>query len=474
VIPKCLQQLWRYIAFVLLLSVGTTNAVCAQQGSAWDVRTPTYAAGQPHLLIESADSTGMLHITVGRSVIFRSAKSLSRIYVGNPAVIRSFTSTPSEIVVTGKLTGISSLVLWEITGKHSLYTVSVDPDPAALQASLDEAFPGAKLRADASQGRLSISGAVPDASYADGVLKLASLYSNDIINSLRVVPVHGKQVQLKLRIVEVDRTKMEQFGVNIFHGGSLPGSVSTGQYSSGTTTSAGIGSALSTGDPLNLFLYSASQNIGATVKDLEQKQILQVLAEPTLTTLSGHTARFLSGGEFPFPVVQGGAGGTAASVTIMFRPFGVKVDFTPTVTPDGSICLTVNPEVSTLDYSNAVTISGFTVPALSTRRAETEVELRNGQSFVVSGLLDHRTTDNFSKIPGIASIPILGELFRSKSLQHSVVELVVIVTATIVDPLSSREPVVEPKMAVPNMERSAFDAQVNESKKNAASTPRGH
>ena len=187
------------------------------------------------------------------------------------------------------------------------------------------------------------------------------------------------------------------------------------------------------------------------------------VAEPTLTTLSGHPARFLSGGEFPFPVVQGGVG-TAAAVSIMFRPFGVKVDFTPTVTPDGSIRLKVNPEVSTLDFSNAVTISGFTVPALSTRRAETEVELRNGQSFVVSGILDHRTTQNLSSIPGIASIPILGELFRSKQLQHSVVELVVIVTATVVDPLSTHGPPVEPKMAIPNMERGAFDARLSGSK----------
>jgi pilus assembly protein CpaC len=266
---------------------------------------------------------------------------------------------------------------------------------------------------------------------------------------------------------------MEQFGVNFFHGGSVPASVSTQQFSSGTTTSAGVGSALSVGDPLNLFLYSASQNIGATIKDLEQKQILQVLAEPTLTTLSGQPARFLSGGEFPFPVVQGGVG-TAAAVTIMFRPFGVKVDFTPIVTPDGAIRLKVNPEVSTLDFSNAVTISGFTVPALSTRRAETEVELRNGQSFVVSGILDHRTTQNLSSIPGIASIPILGQLFRSKQLQRSVVELVVIVTATVVDPLSSREPAVEPKMAVPNMQRGAFDAQLSGSKKNAITTSPQH
>jgi pilus assembly protein CpaC len=467
------QQLWRCITLVLLVWIGVTLEVSAQQDASWNARAATYVAGQPHLFIESAGSTGMLHIVLGHSMILRSAKPLQRVYVGNPSVIRSFTSTPSEIVVTAKATGISSMVLWDSSGKHSLYTVSVDPDPEALQASLDEAFPGANLRAEATQGRLGVSGTVPSDSDSDAVLKLASLYNKDVINSLRVVPVHGKQVQLKLRIVEVDRTKMEQYGINIFHGGSFPASISTEQFSSGATTISGVGSALSVGDPLNIFLYSASQNIGATIRDLEQKQILQVLAEPTLTTLSGHAARFLSGGEFPFPVVQGGVG-TAAAITIMFRPYGVKMDFTPNVTPDGFIRLTVTPEVSALDYTNAVTVSGFTVPALSTRRAETEVELRNGQSFVVSGLLDHRTTENLSRIPGIASIPILGELFRSKSVTRSVVELVVIVTATVVDPLSSREPAVEPKMAVPNMTRSAFDAQVNGSKKNPSPTPAVH
>jgi pilus assembly protein CpaC len=469
VIRQTSRPLWKCVTFVLLLQIGAIRTIWAQQGASWHASAAVSIPAQPHLLLESPGSESMLHMVVGRSMILRSLKPLKRVYVGNPAVMRSFTSTPFEIVVTAQTTGISSLVLWDSTGKHSLYTVSVDPDQGPLQASLDEAFPGAHLRADTTQGRLNVSGTVRSDADSEAVLKLASLYSKDVVNSLRVAPVHGKQVQLKLRIVEVDRTKLEQFGINFFHGGSVPASISTEQFSSGATTSAGVGSALSVGDPLNLFLYSASSNIGATIKDLEQRQILQVLAEPTLTTLSGKPARFLSGGEFPFPVVQGGVG-TAAAITIMFRPYGVKVDFTPTVTPDGAIRLKVNPEVSTLDFSNAVTISGFTVPALSTRRAETEVELRNGQSFVVSGILDHRTTQNLSSIPGISNIPILGQLFRSKQLQRSVVELVVIVTATVVDPLSSHAPPVEPKMAVPNMERGAFDAQVSGSKKNATST----
>ena len=206
------------------------------------------------------------------------------------------------------------------------------------------------------------------------------------------------------------------------------------------------------------------------MQDLEQKQILQVLAEPTLTTLSGLPAHFLSGGEFPFPVVQGGTGNSTA-ISIQFRPYGVKVEFTPTVNPDGSIRIKLSPEVSTLDFSNAVTISGFTIPALSTRQTETEVEIQNGQSFIVSGLLDHRTTEIMSKMPGIAEIPILGQLFHSKNFNHSVVELVIIVTATVVDPLTE-SPLTEPdqpKMSVPNLDTNSFDVRARD--KSEAGSP---
>ena len=216
---------------------------------------------------------------------------------------------------------------------------------------------------------------------------------------------------------------------------------------------------------LNLFLFSSKLNFGATIADLEQKQVLQVLAEPTLTALSGQPAKFLSGGEFPFPIVQGGTAGTAASISIEFKPYGVKVEFTPTVNADGTIRLKVAPEVSTLDYTNAVTISGFTVPALSTRRAETEVEIQSGQSFALSGLLDHRTTETLSQIPGISKLPILGKLFISKSYSHSVVELVVMVTATVVDPLTDTTVPTVPAMAVPNLNKQDFDKDLSKEQK---------
>ena len=360
------------------------------------------------------------------------------------------------------------MVVWDTSGKHRLYTVSSDLDLTSLHNALGDAFPGSNLQAEGSQGRIVLSGTVQTAALSDAALKIAADYSKDVVNDIHVVPTHGKQVQLKLRIVEVDRTRLEQFGFNFLSAGNNASGTTTSQFGSTSyapsTTGTGLVATIS--DPLNLFFFSSAHNAGITVKDLEEKQILQILAEPTLTTISGQEARFLSGGEFPFPVVEGGVGATTA-ITIQFRPYGVKVDFTPTVNADSTIHLKVSPEVSALDYTNAVTISGFTIPALSTRRAETEVEIKNGESFVVSGLLDHRTTDSLSKVPGIADLPILGQLFKSKNVNHSVVELVVIVTATIVDPLTLTAPVKEPKLATPILSSNAFDNSLS-GKKSAA------
>jgi pilus assembly protein CpaC len=444
------------LAGVLIIGVCPLQPAASQTAA---ISSKALAAAEKKastLAVESASAADLMHMTVGHSVVLTSAAPLSRIYVGNPAVLQSYTSNSTEVVLTAKAPGVSSLVLWDEAGGHHLYTVFADLDPDALRTSLEQAFPGSSIRADAGEGKIFLTGSVATDAASDAAFKMASLYSKDVVNSLRVIPVHGKQVELKLRVVEVDRTRLDQLGINLFAGGRTAVATTTGQYAS---TAVASNSSLDVSDPLNIFLYNAKLNVGLTIQDLEQKQVLQVLAEPTLTTLSGLPARFLSGGEFPFPVVQGGGAGAAATVTIQFRPYGVKVEFTPTVNPDGSIRLKLAPEVSTLDYSNAVTISGFTIPALSTRRAETEVEILDGQSFVVSGLLDHRTTEIMSKVPGIGSVPVLGQLFRSKNFNHSVVELVIIVTAAVVDPLSSNsEPgATEPKLVVPNLDTDTFD-----------------
>jgi pilus assembly protein CpaC len=206
-------------------------------------------------------------------------------------------------------------------------------------------------------------------------------------------------------------------------------------------------------DFLNFFVTRTDVNIGAVIKALQQKNLLQILAEPNLIAVNGKEASFLAGGEFPFPLVQPGQGFTA--VTISFKEFGVQLKFTPVIMPSGNIHLKVAPSVSTLDFANALTISGFTVPALSTRKAETEFELQDGQSFVIAGLIDNRVTDLYNKIPGLGDIPILGNFFKSKSAQKSNSELMVLCTARRISP--STQPPSPPTNPQPFMDKDKFD-----------------
>ena len=400
-----------------------------------------------------------LHLLVGRSLFINTPDRLRRVYVSNPAVLDSLTASPHQLVITAKAAGSGSLVLWNEMGQSNLYTVLADLDVAGLQDSMTQALPGDHVDVKALQGRVYLSGVVGSDGAVEEAVKLAHNYSKDVVNSLVVDPRHNPQVELKVRIAELDRTKLSQVGFNFFSVGKNAGAITTSGFSPPTFPQiGGTGTQALVADVLNLFYFNSDLNLGATVRMLQDKGVLQVLAEPNLTTINGQAAKFLAGGEFPYPVIQGSNGGFT-SVTIQFRPYGVKLEFTPYVNPDGTIRLKVNPEVSALDYTNVVKISGYTIPSLSTRKADTEVELKNGQSFAISGLLDHRITDDFSKIPGIGDIPILGQLFRSRNLNHSVTELIVIVTPTIVEPLetpTSERPAI-PAWPVPFLRPSQFD-----------------
>jgi len=415
-----------------------------------------------------------VHLLLGRSTMFETPRRLKRVYVSNPLVIDSFTASPTQIVVTAKAPGISSLILWDEAGQSQTYLVSADTDVANLQQEIHAAMPDDDIKVEAQQDRISLSGTAWTDASSQAAVKLASLYTKTVVNSVVIRQPHIRQVRLKVQIIEVDRSKIDSLGVNIFSQGKNTSISQTGQFPSvGTTTATSTsGTAtpptLSVSNPLNLLFYNTGLNLGLTIQDLANKQVLQILAEPTITTLSGQKASFLSGGEFPFPVVQGSSGGTT-SITIQFRSYGVKLEFTPIVNDDGTIQLKVMPEVSALDFTNAVTISGYTIPAIATRRADTQVELRDGQSFAISGLLDHRTTDILSKMPGIGDVPILGQLFRSKNINHSTVELVVIVTPTIVDPLTDNSAPWEPKLPVPMLDPQKFDKST--SKQKPATTP---
>lgn len=406
-----------------------------------------------------------LHLVVGHSMFISTVDRLRRVYVSDPDVLDSFTSSPRQIVVTAKKPGVSGLILWDETGHSKAYLIKSDVDVTDLRHALKDAFPTENIRVEGRGDEVALAGTISSPQTGDAAVKLAGLFSKDVADSMLVLPQHTPQVRLKVRVVEIDRSRAEQLGFNFFGTGKNGFATGTGQFAAistapgGSTPSAGSGTAsdlLSVSSLLSLFYYNNSLGLGAAIEALVNKQIVQILAEPTITAVSGQKASFLSGGEFPYPVVQGGTGGFT-SVTIQFRPYGVKLDFTPNVLPDGTIQLKVAPEVSALDYTNEVTISGYTIPAISTRRAETQIELRSGQSFSISGLLDNRTTDQLEKIPGIGDIPILGKLFQSRSTNHSVAELAVIVTPTLVDPLSENPEPGQPKMVIPMINDQKFD-----------------
>jgi len=255
-----------------------------------------------------------------------------------------------------------------------------------------------------------------------------------------------------VKFAAIDRVALTQIGFNLFSTNQkMMGATTTGQFQSPRFSQLQPEAGAPTvnfADILNLFAFRPDLNIGVTIKALQERNLLQILAEPNLITVEGKEASFLAGGSFPFPVVTttptGGA--TAPVITVQFKPFGVKLDFTPTVTPQGSIGLKVAPEVSSLDYANAVTLQGFLIPALSQRRAETEVILKDGESFAIAGLIDNRVIETMNKVPGLGDLPVIGKIFRSRSTQKSNDELLVVVTPHFVKPLSPEEKAKMPDM----------------------------
>jgi pilus assembly protein CpaC len=408
-----------------------------------------------------------LHILVGKSVVVNVQTAITRVLSSNPAVIETLATSPTEIVVEGRAPGTSSLILWDQSGRSQMLDVIVDLDVTGLRTAIGRAYPNQQVEVQADGGRLVLTGSVPNAKAIEDLNKMATVYSPQIVNSLQVAEPHERQILLEVKFAEVDRTKLDQFGFNIFSTGATNtiGTISTQQFGPPSIQGEVSGTQAATSsfrfsDLLNVFLFRPDINLGATLKALQQKSVLEILAEPNLMAANGQKASFLAGGEFPFPLVQPGQGFTA--VTIQFKPFGVKLDFTGSISNDNVMRLHVTPEVSTLDFSNGLTISGFSIPAISTRRAETEIELKDGQSFGIAGLLDHRAQALLNKVPGIGDVPVLGQLFRSRSINRTNTELLVLVTPHIVDPVhvSTAAPVVSAP-PIPYIETPNFDKNLS-------------
>ena len=416
----------------------------------------------------------VLHILVGHSVVIRTDPRLQRVLVGNPAVVTTTTTSPNEVVMTATAPGSSSVILWQENNQSRIIEVFADVDVTLLRDAIARGLPGEAVEAESEEGRVILTGTASSAAIAEQIGKMAAPFSKEIVNSVQVaLPHRQKQVLLKVRFAQVDRSKVTAFGFNLLSTGAANtiGTTSTQQFGNlglgdqgkltgvigapnkGATTTETIS------DLLNIFIFRPDLNLGATIKDLQQRNVLQILAEPDLLAANGEPARFLAGGELPYPVVTGASG--QATVSVQFKPFGVKLEFTGYIESDNTIRLKVFPEVSSLDFTNAVTISGFVLPAIATRHAETVVELRDGQSFGIAGLLDQRTTAQFSKVPGIGDIPILGQLFRSRSVNRTNSELMVIVTPSIVDPAATPTAAPEvPKMPIAPLDKQKFDTNI--------------
>jgi pilus assembly protein CpaC len=409
----------------------------------------------------------VLHILIGHSVVINTQARLRRVLVGNPSVVTTATTAPNELVVTATTPGSSSVILWQEDNQSRILEVFSDLDVSMLREAVARSFPHEPIQVEAEEGRIVLAGIASAPPIAEQINKMAAPFSKEIVNSILIArPGRQKQILLKVRFAQVDRTKVSEFGVNIFSTSEKGlGSSSTQQFSPPTPI-RDQNNKLTVGlnDFLNLFYFNPQVNVGATLKDLQQRNVLQVLAEPNLLAADGETAKFLAGGELPYPIVSGNVNGQA-TVTVQFKPFGVKLEFIANIEDDNTIRLKVFPEVSALDFTNAVQINGFLLPAIATRHAETVVELQNGQSFGIAGLLDQRTTAQYSKMPGIGDLPIIGALFRSKSINKVNSELMVIVTPVIIDPAKGNNPPSEiPKMPIPSLDSKGFDKQIPGSK----------
>jgi pilus assembly protein CpaC len=406
-----------------------------------------------------------LRVMVGKSILINTADRLKRVSVTNPGVADAVVVSPNQLLIHGRAPGEVTLIVWDDQERSRSFDLRVDVDITSAAEQIQSLFPEEAVKISASRDAVVLTGHVSNQETADRVGSVAAAYSPKVVNALTFGPVGGQAVVLEVKFAEVDRTAITQLGVNLFSTNAKGiGTTTTGQFGGfgeqdlkdthifGVPT-AGFETEMTINDVLNVFLFRPDIHLGALIRALKQRNLLQILAEPNLVALNGKEASFLAGGEFPFPVVQPSAGFNA--VTIQFREFGVRLNFTPEIQPNGNIRLRVRPEVSALDFSNALTLEGFVIPALSTRRADTEFELRDGQSFVIAGLLDNRVTSVANKVPGLGDIPILGHLFRSKNLQKARTELMVLVTARRVSPQDQKAPLL--RAPEPWLDKDQFD-----------------
>jgi pilus assembly protein CpaC len=453
----------RYARIFILWMIGT-SAVLAQ--------APEPPA-QPHVPVSAVADPIPVALLVGRSTVIDVGSPIARVSLTSADIADALVTSPSQLLVNGKTPGTISMFVWERQGALKRYEIAVQRDLARLQDQLAGLFPGEAITSHSNGRQIVLSGKVSSKDIAARAIDVAAGFverREDVVPLLQVpqAPTRSNQVLLRVRFAEVSRSALTELGLSLFTGptgiNNTLGRVTTQQFAApgfdelewtkegfdfGDPVTAAKGK-FTFSDFLNFFVLSEKYDLGLLVRLLQTRGLFQSLAEPNLVAESGKEASFLAGGEFPIPVAQGS--GANIGVSVQFKEFGVRLSFVPTVNGE-RVHLRVRPEVSLLDFSNAVVLAGFRIPALTTRRTETELELRDGQTFAIAGLMNNSMTQTLSKVPGIGDIPILGYLFRSKAARKDQTELVVMITPQILPQDSTGVTTQLPRLQEPYLPR---------------------
>jgi pilus assembly protein CpaC len=430
-----------------LLALLSHSAAAAQEAATLPATAPATTAvavpaDQPRLFAD-LPADGRVRLMVNKSTVLSTTAPYKTISVAQPTVADVTPIGPTQILVTAKGAGSTQLMVWDDAGRTQVTDVVVAVDASVLQDQLNAMFPGARIEVVDVNGAVALRGRVPNLQAAEQAAQVAEPYASRVLNFLEVAG--GQQVMLEVKFAEVSRSATNALGVNLgltdgtAIGGSNIGQVAPFGFAESQVNpdSLLLGVPQTLGESVTLFGRGevGSTAFHAFVSALRQNNLLRVLAEPNLVTVSGQEAEFIAGGEFPVPVPQAGTGGNS-TITIEYREFGVKLKFVPVVLGDGKIRLKVSPEVSDLDFTAAVRIAGTQVPGLRKRNLTTTIEMTDGQTFAVAGLLDSSVTASKDVTPLLGDVPVLGALFRSVRYQRRETELVVLVTPHIVAPMN--------------------------------------
>lgn len=408
---------------------------------------------------QQVEPATVLRVPVGNSSVVMHGSVLDRVSIGNPEIADAVVVSAREVVVNGKTAGTTSLLLWDRAGGRAVYQVRVTADAPMLEREFRALFPGEDIRARAVGNTVILEGEVGDPLMAQRAVSVAQGLGTGVTVLDHISVPRPSQVLVQVRFAEVSRNALQELGTNllIYDGENVKAILGSGDVARSRGANQGGGGVGDGGggaptqiadnplgftdvvsDAVNFFIFHQPSGLGAFIRALQQRGLFRSLAEPSLLAASGDSATFLAGGEFPYPVLQGGTASNA--VTIQFKEFGIRLNFKPQITNSGMVRLEVAPEVSQLDFANAVQISGFLIPSLLSRKAETTVELADGQTFAIAGLVDNSMAKAVTKVPILGDIPILGYLFKSEEFRQNRTELLVLVTPHLVQPMDQAPP----------------------------------